>query len=137
MGRKIVKIVIDRNKCIGAASCMSTAPDGFDLDDEGKAVLKRGYEHLDQALLALAAKVCPTRAIYAYDEDGNQIYPESEGAAKSVAPAAAESRPKDVIEELDDFLRIEFGNCPLCGRRYLARVGEKEWCKNCGWRLKA
>jgi len=37
---KIVKIVVDRGLCIGAAPCVMTAPDVFDLDEENKAVMK-------------------------------------------------------------------------------------------------
>ena len=128
--RKIVKVVIDRNKCIGAASCVSVAPEGFDLDDEGKAVLKRTCVNLDDETLLMAAKVCPTRSIFVYDEKGRQIYPEPETEVKE------EYKPKDVIEELDMFLRAEFGNCPLCGKRTLAKDNNKEWCKNCGWHSK-
>lgn len=125
---KIVKIVIDRNKCIGAASCISIAPDGFDLDDEGKAVLKRTYVQYDDETLLMAAKVCPTRSITVYDAQGNQLYPGVE------APSREEYKPKDIIEELDLFLKQEYGNCPLCGKRTLAQDGNREWCKNCGWR---
>ena len=36
---KIGKIVVDRNLCIGAASCIAVAPGVFELDSENKAVV--------------------------------------------------------------------------------------------------
>lgn len=72
--KKIGKIFIDRDLCIGAASCMAVAPDVFELDKENKAVVKN-KEAADDETLILAAQSCPTKAIILYDEEGNQIYP--------------------------------------------------------------
>lgn len=72
--KKIGKIFIDRDLCIGAASCAAIAPDVFELDDENKAVVK-DPKGADDETIILAAQSCPTRAIILYDEDGNQIYP--------------------------------------------------------------
>lgn len=72
--KKIGKIYIDRDLCIGAASCVAIAPDAFELDDENKAVLK-DQKAVDDETLLLAAQSCPTKAIIVYDEEGNQIYP--------------------------------------------------------------
>jgi len=88
--RKIKKIVVNRDLCIGAACCVVSAPSVFELDGENKAVLKQtgGVKNsgpaektvledgaiTDEALLA-AAQSCPTKAIFLYDEEGNQIYP--------------------------------------------------------------
>jgi ferredoxin len=73
-GRKIGKIVIDRELCIGAASCIAVAPEVFELDAENKAIVKNPSGADDQTIL-LAAQSCPTKAIILYDEQGNQIYP--------------------------------------------------------------
>ncbi len=72
--RKIGKLFIDRDLCIGAASCMAVAPDVFELDEEHKAIVKNPKGADDETIL-LAAQSCPTRAIIVYDEQGNQIYP--------------------------------------------------------------
>ncbi|MDP1709304.1 MAG: ferredoxin, partial [Candidatus Komeilibacteria bacterium] len=37
---RIVKVVVDRALCIGAASCLAVAPDIFALDSENIAVVK-------------------------------------------------------------------------------------------------
>lgn len=87
---KIKKIVVDRNLCIGAASCVISAETVFELDGENKAVIKlKGgaknsgpveKESLEDGTitddtLIMAAESCPTRAISLFDEDGNQVYP--------------------------------------------------------------
>lgn len=74
-GLKISKIVVDRDGCIGAASCIALAPDTFELDEEAKAVIKDSHGNSDEDILE-AAKSCPTNAIFIYDEGGNQIWPE-------------------------------------------------------------
>ncbi len=88
--RKIKKVVVNRDLCIGAASCVIAAPSVFELNGENKAVIKQkgGVKNsgpvektvledeavTDETLLA-AAQSCPTKAIFLYDEAGNQIYP--------------------------------------------------------------
>lgn len=74
MPQKISKIVVDRDICIGAASCVVISPDVFELDSENKAVIKNPDADTIQNIL-LAAESCPTKAITVYDEDGKQIYP--------------------------------------------------------------
>lgn len=75
---RIGKIVIDRDLCIGAASCVTIMPGVFQLDDENKAVLVPESESLwaDYDAVIMAAKSCPTKAIFVYDENGEQLYPE-------------------------------------------------------------
>ncbi|MBI4132378.1 MAG: ferredoxin [Candidatus Sungbacteria bacterium] len=87
---RIGKLMVDRNLCIGAASCIAVAPSAFELDPENKAVLRRKSQPptsdmtarkeledqtIDDEMLLLAAKSCPTQAIIVYDEEGRQIYP--------------------------------------------------------------
>jgi len=74
MGKKIAKIYVDRELCIGAASCIAIAPGVFRLDGENKAFVYDAKGADDETIL-LAAQSCPTRAIILYDESGNQIYP--------------------------------------------------------------
>lgn len=73
--KKIAKIVIKRDLCIGAASCLAVAPNTYDLDDENIAVVVNPKGNTDEEIL-LSARACPTLAIFLYDEEGNQIFPE-------------------------------------------------------------
>lgn len=72
--RRIAKIYVDRELCIGAASCVAIAPAVFALDEENKAYVI-DPNGADNETILLAAQSCPTLAIVLYDEDGNQIYP--------------------------------------------------------------
>lgn len=69
------KIKIDRDLCIGAATCVAVAPKAFALDNEAKAILlPTANEETDQTILD-AAKSCPVAAIIVTDETGKQVYP--------------------------------------------------------------
>jgi ferredoxin len=64
------RIEIDRSLCSGMASCVKIAPDTFDLDPEGLAILAGIAD--DRALEA--AECCPLTAIAVFDEaTGSQI----------------------------------------------------------------
>ncbi len=70
-----MKIVVDRNVCISAADCVAIAPNTFELDAEGKAMITNPHGH-DLATLLEAAKACPVACIYLYDDEGKQVWPE-------------------------------------------------------------
>ena len=75
--RKVRKLImrIDRNLCIGAATCVAIAPKAWALDDEAKAVILDSVaEETDEALIE-AAKGCPVAAIIITDENGKQVFP--------------------------------------------------------------
>lgn len=72
----IARVEIDRELCIGAASCVTIAPEAFQLDDENKATPQPNWRHLSQEQLIEAAKSCPVLAIYLYDQTGQRLYPE-------------------------------------------------------------
>jgi ferredoxin len=70
-----MKVVVDRDLCIGAAPCVAIAGSVFQLDEEGKAIVIDA-KGADDETIKLAAEACPTRAIILTDEDsGKQIYP--------------------------------------------------------------
>lgn len=87
---KIKKITVDRNLCIGVATCMISAGKVFEFDGENKAVVSmndgsktsgpvdraniKDTEINDETLLK-AAQSCPTKAIILHDEEGKQVYP--------------------------------------------------------------
>ena len=71
---RIKKVTVNRDLCIGAASCVVAAADYFALDGENKAVIKEGGTANDETLM-LAAQSCPTKAIFLFDGEGKQLYP--------------------------------------------------------------
>lgn len=84
-----IRIVVDPDLCIGAASCVTIAPETFVMNEENKAeVLDHGdapdsptYERTvevteeEKENIILGAQSCPTLAISLFDEDNVQIYP--------------------------------------------------------------
>lgn len=68
------RIVVDREKCQGIGACVGTAPDVFEIDSEGKAVVINAEGADDDTVLA-AAEACPLEAISLYDEKGERVYP--------------------------------------------------------------
>jgi ferredoxin len=69
-----MKIKILREKCISAGTCVAIAPDVFELDDEGKVILK-DPKGTDEQTIIDAAKSCPTQAIEVYDDNGKKLVP--------------------------------------------------------------
>ena len=82
-----LKVKVDRALCIGAASCVAVAPNTFDLDSEGKAVIKKkdgtatsdfvNYSDINDTEVNIlnSAKSCPVNAIIIVevDETGKEI----------------------------------------------------------------
>lgn len=75
MATRIKRIEIDRELCIGAATCIGVAPEAYILDEENIAIVQDGWKELDDDVLIESAESCPTDAIFLYDENDNQIYP--------------------------------------------------------------
>jgi len=71
---KVKEIIVDRDLCIGAATCIAVAPNVYELDDEAKAIIKDPKGNTDAEIID-SAKVCPVKAIILKDEEGKQIYP--------------------------------------------------------------
>ena len=61
------RIVIDGSLCSGFGDCAALAPDVFELDSHGKALLRLGTS-ADPAVLEAAA-ACPMGAIRVVEED--------------------------------------------------------------------
>lgn len=68
------RIIIDRVKCQGIGACVGAAPDVFELDKEGKAIVINPEGNDDDTILE-AAEACPLEAITLIDEDGEKVYP--------------------------------------------------------------
>lgn len=71
-----LKIRVDRDLCIGAATCVAIAPKTFLLDTEAKAIILETAELDTDETIIDAAKGCPVAAIIIEDEKGDQIFPQ-------------------------------------------------------------
>jgi ferredoxin len=69
-----MRIEVDRELCAGMAICTAIAPDVFELDDEGKAVVVDSLG-ADSDTIVSAAQDCPLDAIVLYNDEGERIWP--------------------------------------------------------------
>jgi ferredoxin len=69
-----LRVVIDRDQCVGFGDCVKEAPEGFKLDDDAVAVFTHP-EAVERARFLRACDACPVDAISVYDETGRQIVP--------------------------------------------------------------
>lgn len=70
-----LKVRVDRDLCIGAATCIAIAPKTFILDSEAKAVILKSIDEETEQAVIDAAKGCPVAAIIIEDDKGNKIFP--------------------------------------------------------------
>ncbi len=72
--KTVSKIVVDKDACIGAGTCVVLAPNAFELDSKGIANVKMDAinQHTYDELLE-AAKSCPTGAIKLFDQENKEI----------------------------------------------------------------
>ncbi|HEU5261821.1 MAG TPA: ferredoxin [Gemmatimonadales bacterium] len=69
-----LRVVIDRDQCVGFGDCAKEAPEAFKLDDDTVAVFVNP-ETVERQRLLRACDACPVDAITVYDESGVQIVP--------------------------------------------------------------
>ncbi len=69
-----LRVVIDRDQCVGFGDCVKAAPDGFTLGEDTVAAFVRP-EAVERERLLRACDACPVDAISVYDESGRQIVP--------------------------------------------------------------
>lgn len=65
-----MKLIVDKDICIGCGACQATAPDVFEIDDEGLAevIVEEIPEELNEDALD-ALEGCPVSAIAEDNED--------------------------------------------------------------------
>jgi ferredoxin len=62
------KVIADRDTCQGYGNCITTAPDVYDIDDDGKVVLlAETIEESERARVEEAARSCPVDALTVED----------------------------------------------------------------------
>lgn len=70
------KVRVDRDLCIGAATCVAIAPKTFTLDSEAKAIILSSVFEDDDNTILDAARGCPVAAIIVEDVNGNKVFPQ-------------------------------------------------------------
>ena len=70
-----LKFWIDRDLCIGAATCIAVAPKTYELDKDAKAVVLNSADEDTYQAIIDSAKACPVAAIIIEDEKGNRVFP--------------------------------------------------------------
>ena len=69
-----MKVMVDRDLCIGVGNCVAFAPTVFKLDQQNKAVVL-DPSSVDDDTLFESAKSCTEDAIIVEDDEGRQLYP--------------------------------------------------------------
>lgn len=71
----MVKITVNKAKCIGSGDCVETAPKVFAFDANGKSEVINPTGSEDRVIVS-AARSCPVKAITVVDEaTGEQLFP--------------------------------------------------------------
>ena len=73
-----LRVVIDRDQCVGFGDCVKEAPEGFKLDEDSIAAFVEP-EAVERERLLRACDACPVDAITVWDETGRQIVPSRVG----------------------------------------------------------
>ncbi len=58
----MIRVTVDRDRCVGSGNCVFWAPGTFDLDDGGTSVVVDPIGDRED-VIRVAAEGCPTRAI--------------------------------------------------------------------------
>jgi ferredoxin len=58
----MIRIEIDRDRCVGSGNCVFWAPGTFDIDDEGLSVVIDATGDAEDRIV-VAAEGCPSKAI--------------------------------------------------------------------------
>ena len=70
-----LRILIDRDLCIGTGNCVKVASEVFELDEGSISSFKEGSDEIEEERLIDACKVCPVNALAVVDSDGKRIVP--------------------------------------------------------------
>ena len=70
-----LRVRVDRDLCIGAATCSAVASLTFALDEHNKAVILDTIEQESDQQIIEAAQSCPVLAIIIENEKGERVFP--------------------------------------------------------------
>ncbi len=70
----MVKVTVNKAKCISSGDCVETAPRVFAFDENGKSEVINPAGSEDRVIVS-AARSCPVKAITVVDESGQQLFP--------------------------------------------------------------
>ena len=79
-----LRVVIDRDQCVGFGDCVKDAPEGFKLDEDTVAVFV-APEAVERERLLRACDACPVDAISVWDSDGRHLVPGQSTARRTDA----------------------------------------------------
>ena len=74
-GSEIARVVVDRQACIGAGSCVVVTDQLFALDEQNLAFIV-DPDSYDDETVKLSAESCPVLAIHLYDAQGKKLFPD-------------------------------------------------------------
>ena len=66
-----MKVVVNRDNCIGCGACEALCPEIFQIDDEGLSTAKE-VKDLTEEMVAEAIESCPTSAIELNKEEATK-----------------------------------------------------------------
>ncbi len=70
-----IAVRIERALCIGSGSCVSVAPEVFELDEANVVAFREDVADIEPDRLVEACELCPVDALLAFDADGTQLVP--------------------------------------------------------------
>lgn len=70
-----LQVIVDRDLCIGAATCVAVAPETYTLDSEAIAIILESAKNDTEENIIEGAKACPVAAVQVSKGD-QVIFPE-------------------------------------------------------------
>lgn len=64
---------IDRGTCIGSGSCVTVAPEVFEIDSQRIVTFLDDAAEIERERLIEACSICPVGALAAFDEHGESV----------------------------------------------------------------
>lgn len=72
-----MKIIVNKDICVGCGSCAQAFPEVFKLGEDGKSEVIGDFAQMSEDQLVQMASYCPVEAIEIFDDAGNKIFPKN------------------------------------------------------------